>query len=373
MKVVFRVDASLQIGSGHFMRCLTLAEALRVNGVQCHFICRAHAGNLLGLILHSGFGFSELPLEILRSHPKKQVVIDYPKVNEHAQWLGCDWQNDAEQTRAIVEKLQPDLLVVDHYALDQQWEFVLRPYCKKLFVIDDLADRPHQCDFLLDQNLGRLPQDYSKLVPSHCKVLAGPQYALLRQEFSKLRAYSLQRRQQPTLKHLLISMGGVDLPNASGQVLQALKDCILPKDCHVSLVMGHQAPWLTKVRAQAQDMPWKTEVLVNISDMAQCMADSDLAIGAAGSTSWERCCLGLPTLLTVLAKNQENAASYLELAGAAYCLSLDVQLNQRLRDRIQYLLNQSDGLNRMTNNASRITDGMGVERVITEIQKSFMQ
>jgi UDP-2,4-diacetamido-2,4,6-trideoxy-beta-L-altropyranose hydrolase len=368
-KIAFRTDASLLMGSGHVMRCLTMADALKAQGAQCHFISRAHPCHLLELIRQRGFDFTVLPAELLAPPAAHiQAVGDSAKEPDHASWLGCDWQTDAEETRAVLVKLQPDWLVVDHYGLDHRWETALRPHYQKLMVIDDLADRPHQCDLLLDQNLGRQPQDYANLVPAQCKVLTGPQYALLRPEFAALRAYSLQRRQQPVLKQVLITMGGVDQPNATGQVLQALKGCTLPQDCRISVIMGLQAPWLQQVRAQAQAMPWPTEVLVNVSDMARRMADSDLAIGAAGSTSWERCCLGLPTLMVVLADNQKDAAVHLEHAGAAYCLTLDTQLHQQLHDRTQRLLNQPEGLNQMAIHASRITDGAGVERVMATMQ-----
>ena len=372
MKAVFRTDASLLMGSGHLMRCLTLADALKVQGAECQFISREHPGHLLEVIRERGYKVNSLKAHVHTALAAiENIAIEVPKLLQepaHAAWLGSTWQNDAQETAAILADLQPDWLVVDHYALDQRWETVLRPHYQKLMVIDDLADRPHQCDLLLDQNLGRQPTDYANLVPAQCKLLIGPQYALLRPEFAALRAYSLQRRQKPALKNILITMGGVDQPNATGQVLQALKGCPLPQDCRISVVMGLQAPWLEQVRAQAKDMHWPTEVMVNISDMAQCMADSDLAIGAAGSTSWERCCLGLPTLMVVLADNQKEAAAHLEQAGAAYCMTLDMQLHQQLKNRIQCLLNQDEGLSQMTIHASRITDGTGVERIMAALQ-----
>jgi UDP-2,4-diacetamido-2,4,6-trideoxy-beta-L-altropyranose hydrolase len=363
MKAAFRVDASMQIGSGHVMRCLTLAEALRAHGAHCHFISRAHPGNLLELIRQRGFAVTALPTELSPPPANSQFASERAKEPVHALWLGCDWQTDAEQTRAILAKQQPDWLVVDHYAMDQRWETALRPYYQKLMLIDDLADRPHQCDLLLDQNLGRQPQDYANLVPSHCKVLAGPQYALLRPEFAALRAYSLQRRQQPVLKHVLITMGGVDQSNATGQVLQALKRCTFPQDCRISVVMGLQAPWLQQVEAQTHSMPWPTKLLVNISDMAQCMADSDLAIGAAGSTSWERCCLGLPTLLVVLADNQGRGAYALQEAQAALLIG-DVN---DIAMKLPLAINASAShhrLKQMSAATAFVTDGRGVDKVL---------
>ena len=367
MRVVFRTDASLQMGSGHVMRCLTLADALTARGAQCHFICRALVGNFLGHIQRRGYAVNELPAP---NEPVPAAVAAserYKKYRSHrtvyAQWLGVSWQKDAQQTRVILEKLQPDWLVVDHYALEQQWEAALRPHFKKLMVIEDLASRVHQCDLLLDQNLGRKPQDYASLVPAQCIVLTGPHYALLLPEFAALRTYSLQRREQPVFKQLLITMGGVDQPNATGQVLKTLKGCPLPLDCRISVVMGRQAPWLEQVRAQAQDMPWPTEVLVNISDMALRMADSDLAIGAAGSTSWERCCLGLPTLMVVLAENQRPNAQALQGAQAVLLIG-DVS---DIAIQLPLAIDASTSRHRLrdiSSAAAAITDGQGVGDVL---------
>ena len=369
MNVAFRTDASLQMGSGHVMRCLTLADALKAQGAQCHFISRAHPGHLIEAIHQRGYKVNILAAPVIPAQEAIKTIateVTNPQQDPtHAAWLGSNWQTDAQETAAVLADLQPDWLVVDHYALGQRWEEALVPHYRKLLVIDDLADRSHRCDLLLDQNLGRQPQDYAALVPAHCQLHIGPHFALLRPEFAALRPYSLQRRKaQLGLRQLIITMGGVDQPNATGQVLQALKTCALPSDCRITVVMGLTAPWLQNVRELAEQMPWPTEVAVNVNDMAQRMADSDLAIGAAGSTSWERCCLGLPTLMVVLADNQKEAAAHLEHAGAAHCLSLNDQLQQQTQDRLILLLNQRKQLSQMSVCASEITDGKGVERIV---------
>jgi UDP-2,4-diacetamido-2,4,6-trideoxy-beta-L-altropyranose hydrolase len=360
MRVAIRTDASMHIGSGHIMRCLTLADALKAKGADCHFISREHPGHLLEVIRQRGHTATVLPKDKLMA-----ATADDPAPQPaHAAWLGCEWNTDAQQTGAILADLQPDWLVVDHYALDQRWEDALAAHYRQLLVIDDLADRPHRCDLLLDQNLGRQPQDYAGLVPTHCQVLTGPHYALLRPEFAALRPYSLQRRQaEPALRQLLITMGGVDQPNATGQVLQALKACALPADCRITVVMGLKAPWLQSVRGLAAQMPWPTEVVVHVNDMAQRMSDSDLAIGAAGSTSWERCCLGLPTLMVVLAENQQLGAETLESARAARFIGrvgdIATQLPQVIRELID-----TDRLSPMSLAASAVANGDGVDKVI---------
>jgi UDP-2,4-diacetamido-2,4,6-trideoxy-beta-L-altropyranose hydrolase len=369
MKIAFRADASLQMGSGHVMRCLTLADALKARGAQCHFVSRAHPGHLLEAIHQRGFKVNSLlaPATTAQEAIKKVAPEESSSPQQepaHAAWLGRTWQTDAQETAVILADLQPDWLVVDHYALDQRWEEVLAPHYRKLLVIDDLADRPHCCDLLLDQNLGSEQEHYSLLVPAHCHVLTGPQYALLRPEFAALRPYSLRRRQaRPALRQLLITMGGVDQPNATGQVLQALKTCALPADCRITVVMGLTAPWLQNVRELAAQMPWPTEVVVNVNDMARRMADSDLAIGAAGSTSWERCCLGLPALVVVLAENQKPGAQALETTHAARLIETVRDIAAKLPLAIREL-NDSDCQRLMSLAAGAITDGQGVKKIL---------
>jgi UDP-2,4-diacetamido-2,4,6-trideoxy-beta-L-altropyranose hydrolase len=363
MQIVIRTDASIDIGTGHVMRSLTLAQALRERGASCRFICREHPGNLLDLIRQRGFEAYALPMQPFSHATLSPEYALNEKVLAHAAWLGADWSTDIDQTKAGVGETAVDWMIVDHYALDSRWERALRRVCHHLMVIDDLADREHDCDLLLDQNLGRKVEDYADLVSTSCKVLVGPKYALLHPEFAARRAYSLQRRQQPVLKQVLITMGGVDQPNATGQVLQALKGCTLPQDCRISVVMGLQAPWLQQVRAQAQDMPWPTEVLVNISDMAQRMADSDLAIGAAGSTSWERCCLGLPALLVVLADNQRLGAQALQAAQAAILIGDVTDIAMKLPLAINASVSHHR-LQEMRTATTAITDGRGVDKVL---------
>jgi UDP-2,4-diacetamido-2,4,6-trideoxy-beta-L-altropyranose hydrolase len=327
MKIAFRTDASLQIGTGHVMRCLTLADSLRERGATCTFVCRAHTGHLLQLIEQRGHATVALPAG--------EDIYQAPADPTHAAWLGAHWSADAEQTREALGNALVDWLVVDHYALDRRWEQTLRPHCRKLMVIDDLADRPHDADLLLDQNLGRASNDYDGLLAPHTQTLIGPRYALLRPEFAQWRAYSLERREQAQLRNLLITMGGVDKDNATGQVLQALQSCELPEDLRITVVMGPHAPWLAQVQALAAQVHWPTQVLVGVSNMAELMADSDLAIGAAGSTSWERCCLGLPTVMLVLAENQKGAACALTHLGAALSVSELAHLNGELQRLIK--------------------------------------
>lgn len=369
MKVAFRADASLQIGTGHVMRCLTLADALAARGADCQFICGAHEGNLIEFIRGKGYVAHALPIahEASTGLTAPGPTASTPDL-AHAHWLGTTQAQDAEACALILAAQRPDWLIVDHYALDARWERALAPHYRKLMVIDDLADRPHACDLLLDQTFGRDAADYRALVPPGCHLLCGSQYALLRPEFAALRPYSLQRRARPALRELLITMGGVDKDNATGLVLQALRACPLPADCRITVVMGATAPWLEEVRTQAQDMPWPARVLVGVSDMAQLMADSDLAIGAAGATSWERCCLGLPTIMLVLAENQRKVAQGLEQSGGAKLINLGQSARSRLRELLLPLIDDPAQLLNMSDCAASIVDGSGVEAVMRRME-----
>lgn len=369
IKIVFRVDASLRIGTGHVMRCLTLADVLSAKGGHCQFICRKHEGHLIDFIRSKNYTVHALAAEDVG--PQVKTKNQNPADNlMHSHWLGASQAEDAAACTPILTAQPPDWLVVDHYALDEQWENALAPHCHRLMVIDDLADRHHACHLLLDQTFGRSATDYRSLVPQQCQLLCGSAYALLRPEFASLRPYSLQRRaQQPALRQLLITMGGVDKGNATGQVLQALRHCPLPPECAITVVMGSTAPHLETIRLQAQNMPWLTRVLVGVENMAQIMADSDLAIGAAGATAWERCCLGLPSLMVVLAENQQKISAGLKQAGATALFTLPPSFETQLQEAIDGLVNDAIRLQRMSQSAAQITQGQGTTLVLQELGK----
>ncbi|WP_242454877.1 UDP-2,4-diacetamido-2,4,6-trideoxy-beta-L-altropyranose hydrolase [Pseudomonas sp. MS19] len=338
------------------MRCLTLAGALRKQGAECHFICKNHSGHLIQQVREAGHIVHEIPVE-------DNAIAEINGLG-HSSWLGSTQTRDAQASLLILNTLIPTWIVVDHYAIDRAWEEEIKPLCQKLIVIDDLADREHCCDVVIDQNLGRQANDYRELVPDNCKILAGPKYTLLRQEFSELRKYSLQRRARPSLQHIIINMGGVDKDNATGRVLSALQHCTLPKNCRVTVIMGARAPWVESIRLQALSMSHLIDIKVNVTNMAALMAECDLVIGAAGSTSWERCCLGVPTLMVILASNQVESARALEKQGAAVILTLESEFDYLLNSYLKSVINDGSVLTNMIGCASRITDGSGCRRVV---------
>jgi len=363
MKVCIRADASLQIGTGHVMRCLTLAEALKEKSAQVEFICREGEGNLIDLIQGKGFKVHTLSTIENDSEVLKATSRTSENTLNHAHWLGATPQQDADECKIILKKISPDWLIVDHYAIDEAWQMELQETYKKLMVIDDLADRKHQGDLLLDQTYGRQPQDYQKLVLDNCQMLLGSRYALLRPEFAQWREYSLKRRENPEFKKLLITMGGVDQNNVTGKILGELRNCDLPLDLEVTVIMGSTAPHLEVVQQQAKILPYKIDVKSGVSNMAEIMANADFAIGASGATTWERCTLGLPSAIIVLAENQKDIANILTKENTV--IILDYKCLKIEMENVK-LISKQDLFN-MSIKASSMLDGLGTQRVVNDM------
>lgn len=358
MIVAFRTDASTEIGTGHVMRCLTLARALRGAGASCRFVTRAHPGHMAERMAGEGFDVTLLPA------PQGAVPEGPPA---HAGWAGVDWAEDGAETRAALENT-PDWLVMDHYAFDARWQQAACPAGTRRMVIDDLADRRHECDLLLDQNLGHAARDYDGLIPDRCTRLMGPRHALLRPEFAERRAGALAARADRGLRHLMVSMGGIDGVDATSTVLGALRDALLPTDLRISVIMGAGAPALERVRALAQTMPWPTEVAVDVDDMADRMAAADLAIGAGGGTTWERCCLGLPSIIVETAENQSGIAEAMSRAGAGLAPgALNAPGFARALAEAVAEATDPERLEALSKAAAGICDGEGCEKVAAQL------
>lgn len=361
MIVAFRVDASIEIGTGHLMRCLTLAEELERQGHHCRFICREHQGHLGQLIIGKGFELNLLPGPSDANAHSPQLSI-----NPYGHWLGASQDQDAKQTLDVLSLTKADWLVVDHYALDFRWERKVAAAVGRILVIDDLADRNHECSVLLDQNLGRLASDYDQRLPADCIRLIGPEYTLLRPEFAQLRQESLRRRKHPELKRILISLGGVDRNNATGEVLSALAGAPLSSETELDIIMGPAAPFLEEIKREAAELPYRATVSVGVNDMAERMSRADLSIGAAGSTSWERCCLGLPAILVVLADNQRSAAHALSENGVAIVANGGAAVRHAL-NQLLTCGNLTEKLSSMAKAGAELIDGVGCRRVVNEL------
>lgn len=359
-QIAFRVDASLQIGTGHVMRCLTLANALRVQGASCRFICRQQPGDLTYLLSQHGY-------EVLMLPTSSKTVMRSKNIAPYEDWLMTSWEEDAQQTTEVLAPCgRQNWLVVDHYALDDRWERAVAVCYQRLLVIDDLADRPHCADLLLDQTFGRISTDYIGLTNSECELRCGIDYVLLRPEFDVWRSRSLGRKRTGNLKRIIISLGGVDQQNYSQDVLIALRAACLPSEPEICLVLGASSPWIEETRRFVRAIDG-VELKVAANNMAELLSHCDLVIGAAGSSAWERCCLGVPTLMLVLADNQREIAAQLSMVGAAMLLTPDPTLHNQIVYAIEKIKTKSGYLTEMSNNAAVLVPGSGVQRIVLDM------
>ena len=358
--LLFRVDASSLIGSGHLMRCLTLADEARSRGWRSFFVTRDLSSELIDKVKASGHKLYHL------------VEIDKNKsfkINElaHSDWLNVSQETDAIETSHLIEKINPDWVIVDHYAIDATWHTIIKKTGKKLLVIDDLADRVLNCDILINQNLGFLDKDYAGKVKVDTQMLFGPKYALLRPEFREWREFSLSRKTVFPKKRVLITMGGVDAENHTLKVLETLEGSLNAHKCEFLVILGPLYQFLDEFNKFTENSHNDIRMLTNIDNMAEIMANSDVCIGAAGSSSWERCCLGLPTLTFTIAENQHRIAAYLHDRKVA--VTTEIEALRSDFDNI-FSLKGSDVLMRVSFNGQKICDGLGSERVVKLLGKN---
>lgn len=342
MRFLFRTDASTEIGSGHVARCASLAHALAGAGHEVEFACRTLAGDLNGWLEAEGFRVTRIP-------GASATVMAEGK--------------DAEATTKSVAGQRLDWLIVDHYGLGAAWEQAMAGAADRILVIDDLGRR-HHCRLLLDQNYANPAHAlYSNRVPSDCELLLGPQYALLRPQFAELRSPSLRRRRDG-VSRLLVFMGGGDPTNETCKVLDGIAESNV-LNLLVDVVIGSSNTHRQAVES-ACAARGGTRLHVQTNQMARLMSEADCAIGAAGTATWERCAVGLPALVTILAENQAAIAKAVHAAGAHRLLGWRGDLTA---DHYAQALRALDAaaLGRMASAAAEICDGKGAERVAARL------
>ncbi|WP_239618834.1 UDP-2,4-diacetamido-2,4,6-trideoxy-beta-L-altropyranose hydrolase [Cohnella mopanensis] len=346
MRIVIRTDASIHIGTGHVMRCLTLADRLKQHA-DVAFICRKLEGDLIAYIHSRGYS-----VHAISCHDER-------------------WEEDARQTIAYLyeQRMKASWLIVDHYGLDARYEAVVRPHVQNIMVIDDLANRPHRCDLLLDQNLyDHAEQRYSKLVEQDTSLRLGPQYALLRPEFAAARS-GINRSDEVT--NLLISFGGADHTGETTKTLQALRQLkeLWPGKLRAKVLMGKINAQAGRIRALCKELD-NVQCLDHTENMAELMQEADLAIGSGGTTTWERCCLGLPSLVIMTADNQVELSEYAAKSGLIVLLgySADVK-SDHIRDTVLEFMQNPEFRSTMSMRGGNLVDGLGAERMVKELLK----
>jgi UDP-2,4-diacetamido-2,4,6-trideoxy-beta-L-altropyranose hydrolase len=433
--ILIRVDASRQIGTGHVMRCLTLATAMREAGVTVEFICREHDGHLCDLLVQRGFAVRRLPAigQALASDSgsgafgglgglgsfdgfgadagfspaldrtpdtgsSASATATAGSALAHAHWLGCDWTQDAAQSVALLAAMpqRPAWLIVDHYALDFRWQRVLRAHVGQIMVIDDLADRQHDCDLLLDQNwVAQMTSRYARRVSASCTCLLGPQYALLQAAYADLRAQRKERQDPP--RRIFAFFGGFDPANLSGMALDVfLAACqTVPAaeaaELQLDLVLPAHHPQAFEIEKLAHQHA-NVHLYSQLPGLAPLLAVADLALGAGGATSWERLCLGVPSLIVTVAANQQPGAAEQQAHGVLHVLGhLDhasagvgafssagtfaaarAALQARMQAALQQVLAQGVAA-LVPANLADVVDGLGVGRVLEKLLQQMPQ
>ena len=353
MRILFRVDASNRMGTGHLMRCLTLAEALRERGIETHFVCRAHPGNLIELLQRQAIAVTVLP--------ESSVPNNERHAEDYTAWLGVTQVEDAKQTIKALGGEMPDWLIVDHYGLDTAWEKILRPHVSKLMVIDDLADRRHDCDLLLNQNYTDAGDErYQGLVPENCRILLGPRFALLKPEYALY--HRTLRPRDGGVSRVLVFFGGADRRNMTALTIEALSAQDFAH-LEVDVVIGANNQHRASLERQITTRP-----LTNLHSprphLADLMAQADLAIGAGGSTTWERMCLGLPSLVMSTCENHRSVCD--ALVRADLIQHLDMVNSDRvtnLTEMIKEFKENPDRLLSLSTQNRLLVDGLGASRL----------
>ncbi len=362
MNAVFRVDYSLHIGLGHLMRCLTLANALKLQDVSSYFICRQLPGRHQNLVLEDGH---EL---IYLATPSGSLSVEN-SADSYENWLGVPWQQDADETLAVIHKrqLKPAWLIIDHYGIDYKWQNRLRSTKARILVIDDLANRKHSCDILLDSNYLRSETDYSNLVSESTRLYTGPDYVLLRPEFSQIRETvdlaGWRKKVIGGIKNILVFMGGADESNSTQEVLAGIARVDWNEKPAVDVVVGPLFECLDELKSFISRLDVEVTMHVSTRKMADLMLKADLAVGAAGSATWERCCLGLPTISLELADNQHFANSRLAGNGLVKCLDKNVPVSNGIKKAISELLLDKSSLVEISMKSLKLVDGKGAQRI----------
>lgn len=360
MDVLIRADASFAMGQGHVMRCLTLAGALRERGFISTFVCREHPGHLCDFIEAQGFPVSRLPVSGTAALPEAGAG--------YAAWLGGTWDQDAAQTRSVIDEAgtRPQWVVVDHYGLDAQWETRLRASGAQILVIDDLADRPHDADFLLDQNLyPDMGSRYAGLVAADCIQLLGPTHALLRPEFIEVRKQL--RSRDGAIRRVLVFFGGSDATNETAKALDAMAMLDMP-GVDFDIVVGAANPRRDPLATRCEGLS-NVRFHCQVSNMGELMASADLSLGAGGSTTWERCATGLPSLVISVADNQVAIAKGVDQAHAQRYLGADHEVSAHmLASAITELHENPKALRDMSVSALALVDARGADRVVAALK-----
>ncbi len=348
MKVAIRVDASAQIGTGHVKRSLSLAEALRKLGAEVRFVTRALGVDSVGMIAGAGFERTVLLA------PPGSVFTPDPAV-PHSAWAEVSLDRDIDGTCEALADFAPDWVVLDSYAFDARWHEAVRGKLGcKIAQIDDLADRTLACDLVIDHTFAPDHRaKYAEVLPSSARLLGGPRYGLLGAAYADAPCYAFHE----DVRSVGVFMGGVDAGGHSLGVLDALDS--IGFEGAVEVVATSANPHLGDLRERVAGRPG-TKLSLDLPDLAAFFARHDLQVGAGGGASWERCCIGVPTLLVVVAPNQMSVAPLLAEAGIA-AFAPDPS-PETLAGKLKTLIDDAPARRKLAAKSRELVDGLGATR-----------
>lgn len=348
------------MGVGHVMRCLTLSDRLRERGGETRFVCRTQDGHLNDLLRSREIPVAELPVPGGYSGTSR--------MEDYQAWLGVTQEVDASQTIEALGHAKADWLVVDHYGLDATWERQIRPHVSRLMAISDFEGRTHDCDVLLDQNYSDRGSDrYGDQVSKGCRRLLGPHYALLRSEFVTCRPSSGDH--EGRVRRLFLFFGGTDQDNVTGRAMKALADPDFA-ELEIDVVVGANNAWASELEADAATRPGAT-IHRSVTQMADLMSRADLAIGAGGGTTWERLCLGVPSIVVSIAENQVPACRALARDGMIQYLGDQSNVTaSAIGDAVRRCIAAPDELIDASARGRALVDGLGAGRVVESLDST---
>ena len=361
MIVAFRVDSSSLIGGGHLHRCINLAKTLRKNKIECIFICRKHLGNLNDLVTQNKFRLVELP---------SVLKLDL-SLKSYQKWLAVSWKKDLEQTQKALKKIKINLMVIDHYAIDYKWEKGISKLIPDLVIIDDLCNRKHYCEILIDYSPGRIISEYKGLLDKPVKSYLGHTYNLIGENFLKERLI-FKKRKIKSIKNILITMGNFDHKKKIFQSLMAIEKTNLNKESiRVTIVLGKSKKNVNEIRGILNQLSYEIDLKYYVNNMHKIMRTADLAISACGTSIWELFCMGVPTIAVVIAKNQINNSQYIKRKRCALVIDNDLNFEANLISYINAIHDNKNLLNRFSLKGVNLIDGKGTQRVASIINKQL--
>ncbi len=350
---VFRVDASFEIGTGHVMRCLALSSRLKNGGFEVSFVCRELPGDLCHLIQEMGF-----PVYRLKGSGRQGRSIR-PDITE-----------DMRETRAFLQRfpMMPAWLIVDHYQLDAVWEQGLRSTVSKIMVVDDVPARRHLCDLLIDQNCyDGMHERYKSLVPPGCVMLLGPDFALVRPEFIAARGNG--RARSGKVENILVFLGGSDPTNQTLKVLDAAR-LLNYEAISLDILIGVNNVHRSEIENAASSLPGSV-CHFNVSNVPELMAAADLYIGSPGIATWERCCVGLPSIIMATHPTQVETAQYLHGKKMSLYIGESEKITaEQIAASVRRVMSIPEMLCEFSRNSLATVDGQGVERCYREMYEA---